>query len=320
MDTPGRRIPGQGRKRCSPPVPSAPYFDAAFEPGLTKTTSTPDSSFSCHHSGPRQRKGPLRVESLEMAVARREDDEEGARLRRACEQLERDREEGEREVWNLRSRLRSLEDAHAFREASLRVQQREEMALLKDEGVRREEEWKAAMFKAQQETRAARELLGRVLEDIVNLAYSEAQYDGGIGACSPASPSTSPICLLNDAEWRKESLQSIMRLEREAKAYLRNNPLAMAAPSWEEGIREGELMEEPSEEEMQEGEQDVDEVLLSEGEKMAGALASENREWGRDKVSEEDETREEGEMEEREMMMAWSKEGKEVTVEDEAFR
>lgn len=104
------------------------------------------------------------------------------------------------------------------------------------------------------------------------------------------------------------------------QAYLRNNPLAMAAPSWEEGIREGELMEEPSEEEMQEGEQDVDEVLLSEGEKMAGALASENREWGRDKVSEEDETREEGEMEEREMMMAWSKEGKEVTVEDEAFR
>ena len=41
---------------------------------------------------------------MEMAVARREDDEEGARLRRACEQLERDREEGEREVWNLRSR------------------------------------------------------------------------------------------------------------------------------------------------------------------------------------------------------------------------
>ncbi|EKU22259.1 hypothetical protein NGA_0470100 [Nannochloropsis gaditana CCMP526] len=165
-----------------------------------------------------------------------------------------------------------------------------------------------------------RELLGRVLEDIVNLAYSEAQYDGAIGACSPASPSTSPICLLNDAEWRKESLRSIMRLEREAKACLRNNPLAMAVPSWEEGIREGELMEEPSEEEMQEGEQDVDEVLLSEGEKMEGALASENREWGRDKVSEDDETREEGEMEEREMMMAWSKEDKEVTLEDEAFR
>jgi hypothetical protein len=39
-----------------------------------------------------------------MAVARREDDEDGVRLRRACEQLEREREEGEREVWNLRSR------------------------------------------------------------------------------------------------------------------------------------------------------------------------------------------------------------------------
>ncbi|KAM3568506.1 hypothetical protein VYU27_009369 [Nannochloropsis oceanica] len=69
------------------------------------------------------------------------------------------------------------------------------------------------------------EVLGRALEAVAKLGYSEAQYD-----CSlPPSLLSSPSC--SETDWRMTSLRSIMRLEEEAKTYLKDNPCAPPVPS-----------------------------------------------------------------------------------------